>query len=186
LGYSCFSREIILKASEEFDVPEAKLKHAIQDPPVLLDRLKHEKKKSVDFIQNAFLESIQKDDIIYHGLAGHFFTKDIPNVLKVRIIANIDYRIKVIVDKEKVTEEVARKMIHNIDNERSKWSSYVFGADTHSAELYDVVLRIDCLEVDSAVEILYRMAKRPIFQSTPATFKAIQDKLSLTKPEINI
>jgi cytidylate kinase len=185
LDYLCLSREILLKASEEFDVPEAKLKHAIQDPPILLDRLKSEKRKSVDFIQEAFLESIQKDNTIYHGLAGHFFAKDIPNILKVRIIANIDYRIKVIRDKEKVSEEDARKILHNIDNERSKWSTYVFGTDTHSAELYDVVLRIDCLEVDSAVEILFRMAKRPIFKSTPATFKAIQEKLSLLKSEIN-
>jgi len=39
LGYECISRDIILEASKEFDVPEIKLIRAIHDAPGVLDRL---------------------------------------------------------------------------------------------------------------------------------------------------
>ncbi len=44
LGYECISREILLKASKDFNVPEVKIFSAIQDAPSVLDRLKHGKK----------------------------------------------------------------------------------------------------------------------------------------------
>jgi hypothetical protein len=38
LGYQCVSREIIIRASEQFNLPEIKLKRAIHDAPSVLDR----------------------------------------------------------------------------------------------------------------------------------------------------
>jgi hypothetical protein len=39
LGYRCISREVLLEASQLFDIPELKLRRAIHDAPSLLDRL---------------------------------------------------------------------------------------------------------------------------------------------------
>ena len=114
LGYECISREILLKASEDFNVPEVKIIHAIQDAPSVLDRLKHGKKKYIAFIREALLDHIQKDNVLYHGLAGHFFTKDIPNILKIRITANIDYRINAVMKRDNVSNEKARELLNNL------------------------------------------------------------------------
>ncbi|MGD8227785.1 MAG: cytidylate kinase family protein, partial [Desulfobacteraceae bacterium] len=38
LRYDCISREVLLKASEDFDIPEVKLTQAIEDAPSFLDR----------------------------------------------------------------------------------------------------------------------------------------------------
>jgi len=181
LGYECISREILLKASEDFNVPEVKIIQAIQDAPSVLDRIKHGKKKYIAFIREAFLEHIQKDNVIYHGLAGHFFTKDIPNILKIRITANIDYRIKVVMKRDNVTEERAREILKKIDDERSKWSIYLYGIDSKSAQLYDAVVHIDCLNVDGTVELLYNLAQRPCFQTTPESQKKLKDMLIAAK-----
>ena len=43
LGYECISREILLKASKDFNVPEVKIVQAIQDAPSVLDKLKYGK-----------------------------------------------------------------------------------------------------------------------------------------------
>ena len=178
LGYECISREILLKASKDFDVPEVKLLHAIQDAPSIFDRLKDGKRKYTAFIREAFLEYIQKDNVVYHGFAGHFFTREIPNILKVRIIANIDYRIKVVMERENISEEKARKQIYKIDVERRKWSMYLYGIDTNATELYDIVLQIDNLGVDDAVDFLYEIAKRPCFQTTPESQKKLKEMLA--------
>ena len=181
LGYECISREILLKASEDFNVPEVKIFQAIQDAPSVLDRLKHGKKKYIAFIREAFLEHIQKDNVIYHGFAGHFFTQGLPSILKVRVTANIDYRINVVMKRDNVSKEKAREILSKIDAERSKWSMQLYGVDSRSAELFDIVIHIDCLEVNGTVDMLYDLAKRPCFQTTPESKKKLKDMLIAAK-----
>lgn len=186
LGYECVSREILLKASEEFNVPEVKIVSAIEDAPSVLDRLKHGKKKYIAFIRAAFLEQIQKDNVIYHGLAGHFFTKGIPNILKIRVTADIKYRINIVMKRDNVSEEKAREILNKIDAERSKWSTHLYGIDARSPDLYDVVLHIDCLEVNGMTDLLYKLAKRPCFQTTSESQKKLNDMLIAAKAYLAI
>ena len=185
LGYECISREVLLEASKEFNIPEVRLVHAIEDAPSIFDHIKDGKRRYVAFIREAFLDYIQKDNIVYHGFAGHFFTKEIPNILKVRIIANMDFRVKVVMERENISEEKARKLLYKIDVERRKWSMYLYGIDTNTTELYDVILHIDCLQVDGAVDFIYDLAKRPCFQTTPESQKKLKELLEAAKAYTN-
>jgi len=60
LGYECISREMLLNASKDFNIPEIQLTHANHNAPSVLDHLKDEKKKYTAFIREAFLEYIQR------------------------------------------------------------------------------------------------------------------------------
>ena len=177
LGYRCISREILLKASKDFNVPEVKLHQAIQNAPSVLERLKHGKKKYIAFIRKAFLESVQSDNVIYHGLAGQFFTQGLPNILKVRITADFNFRVNVVMKRENVSEEKARQMLTRIDEERSKWSMFLYGIDTNSPDLYDIILHIHTITVTDAVDILYNYAQRSCFQTTDESKKKLKDRL---------
>jgi len=175
LGYECISRDILLEASAHFNVPEAKLVRAIHDAPSFLERFKHGKEKYILFFREAFLEHIQRDNVVYHGLGGHFFLKGISSALKVRIIANLEDRIKEEMRREKISEDEARHMLKKDDEERRKWSMHLYGIDTNDSSLYDVVLHIDTMKVNDAVEILAGMARRPCFQTTPESKNKIND-----------
>jgi len=176
LGYECVSREILLKASKDFDIPEVHLLSALQDAPSIFERFKYGKKKYIAFIREAFLEHILNDNVVYHGFAGQFLAKDIPGILKIRITANIDFRIKRVIANENMTEEEAGKLLDKVDEERRKWSMYLYGIDTKSPELYDIVLNIECLNVDGTVERLVDIAKLPCFQTTVETQLKIKDE----------
>ena len=167
LEYDCISREILLEASDQFNVKEAKLIRALHDAPSFLDRFKHGKEKFTAFIHEVFLGYIQKDNVIYHGLAGHYFARGIPNVLKVRINSAIEERIKEEMRRENISEEEARYLLIKDDEERRKWGMYLYGIDTKDAELYDIVININNITVNDAVEILFNIANRPCFQTTP-------------------
>ena len=41
LHFPCISREILMEASEEFNIPENKLLNAMHDSPTFLDRYHH-------------------------------------------------------------------------------------------------------------------------------------------------
>jgi hypothetical protein len=113
--------------------------------------------------------------VVYHGLAGHFFVKGISNILKVRIIANLEDRIKEEMSRENISEKEARCILKKDDGERRKWSRHLYGIDTNDPRLYDIALHIDDLKVKDAVDILADMARRPCFQTTPESRMKIND-----------
>ena len=90
LGYQCLSRDILLEASERYNIPEIKLIRAIHDAPSIFERFTYSKGHYVAYIRAALLQQVQKDNVVYHGLAGHFLLGGIPHVIKVRIIADLE------------------------------------------------------------------------------------------------
>lgn len=175
LGYECISRDILLEASAHFNIPEVKLVRAIHDAPSILERFQYGKEKYITFFREALLEHVAKDNVVYHGLAGHFFLKGIPSILKVRIIANTQERVKEEMKRELITEKKARYVLLKDDEERRKWGMSLYGIDTKDSSLYDVVLHIDNLKVNDAVEILADIARRPCFQTTDEARRRIND-----------
>jgi len=175
LGYACLSRDILLEASDEFDIPEIKLVRALHDAPTVLERFSHGKERYVSYIRSALLRHVLKDNVVYHGLAGHYLLADIPNVLKVRIIADMEDRVQEEMKRENISAEKARYILKKDDEERRKWSLQLYGTDTWDSRLYDMVLNIKNLNVDDAVEILAETARKPIFQTTPESRRILEN-----------
>ncbi|MBF0399074.1 MAG: cytidylate kinase-like family protein [Desulfobacterales bacterium] len=175
LGYVCISRDILLETSEKFNVPEIKLIRAIHDSPSLLDHVSYGKEAYVAYIQAALLKYLRKDNIVYHGLAGHFFVKDIPHVLKVRIISDFEDRINFEMQREKISRKEAVRILKNDDEQRRKWSLSLYGIDTSDSGLYDLVIHIKKITVDDAADIICHTINQKSFETTPSSQKAIND-----------
>lgn len=175
LHYECVSRDILLEASTEFNIPEIKLVRALHDAPSVLERFKHGKERYLSYYRYTLLKHVQKDNVIYHGLAGHFILRDIPHVLKVRINARMEDRVKEEMKRENITAEKALHILKKDDEERRKWGLQVHGADTWDCRLYDMVLHIGTLTVDDAVQILYDTVTKPTFRTTPESQKILDD-----------
>lgn len=178
LGYSLLSRDILLQASEEFNIPEIRLVRALHDAPSVLERFSHGKERYVAFIQQALLEQVQCDNVVYHGLAGHFFLRGVGHVLKVRIIAEMEDRVRLEMSREGISEREARKILKKDDEERRHWAISLYGVDTVDASLYDLVINVNGMEVDCAVEIICHAAtSSPCFETTDASRAALENLL---------
>ena len=175
LGYECISRDILIEASEQFHIPEIKLIRAIHDAPSVLNRFTHGKEKYVAYIRAALLKHAKNDNLVYHGLAGHFFLEGISHVLKVRVIADMDDRVREEMKREGISAEEARYILRKDDEERRKWGLQLYGIDTWNSSLYDLVVHIRTKKVDDAVSLILHAAKLPCFQTTPESQKMIQN-----------
>ena len=175
LGYRCIAREVILSASEAFDIPEIKFARAIHDAPSFWDKFTYGKEKYVAYFQLAFLNSLQADNVVYHGLAGHFFIKDISHALKVRIIADIEDRAKVRMKREGISRGKALSAIMKDDEERRKWSLHLYGIDTTDPSLYDLIVHIKKMSVIDAADIICHAARLEIFKATDESRAAMDD-----------
>jgi hypothetical protein len=58
---------------------------------------------------------------------------------------------------------------------------HLYGIDTNDPCLYDMVLHIDNMKVNDAVEILGDLARRPCFQTTPKSLAQIRDAFLAAK-----
>ena len=186
LGYECIARDILLEASEEFNIPEIKLIRAIHDAPKVLERFFGGSERYVKYYRSALLQHARKDNIVYHGLAGHFFLKDIPHVLKVRINADIKTRVKEEMLREKISAEEALYILKKDDEERRKWSIQVYGMDPWDSRLYDMVINICTLSLDDAVDIIYGVLQKPTFRTTPESQKLVDDLALSAKEQIEL
>ena len=178
LGYECLSRDILLEASERFNIPEIRLIRAIHDAPSILQRFTYGKEQYVAYIRAALLRHAQKDNMVYHGLAGHFLLRGIPHVLKVRIIADLEDRVAEEMKRENISADEARRILLKDDEERRKWSLKVYGTDTWDPSLYDLLIHIKCVTVADAVEIIKCAVKGSCFQATPEGQRLV-DEMSL-------
>lgn len=185
-GYECVAREAVVEASQEFKVPEVKLVRALHDAPSLLDRFSYGKEKFVALYHLCFLEHLQKDNVVYHGLAGHFLLKGVSHVLKVRILSDMEDRIKLEMEREKISEKDAARILKNDDEERRKWSKHLYGIDTNDPGLYDLLIHIRKITVDDAVDIICHTARLGHFKTTPESKQAFEDLLLAARVKVAI
>jgi cytidylate kinase len=175
LGYECLSRDVLLQASDQFNIPEIKLEQAIKDAPSILERISHGRQRYIAYIQSALTRHLCRDNIVYHGLAGHVLLKNVSHVLKVRIIAALDLRVTIVMDREKLGRRDAASWIAKLDRERRKWTKSLYGVDPWDPSLYDLLLNLPRFEVDDAVELICRSAELKQFKTTAESQKEMED-----------
>ncbi len=175
LGYDCISREVILEASDQFNVPEIKLVRAIHDAPSILERFTHNKQIYVAYIQSALASRVASDNVVYHGLAGHLLLKGIPNVLKVRIMAEMSDRVAAEMQREGISESEAHALLTRDDEERRKWTKALYNVDPWDPSLYDLVICVHRLTVDDAVDLICHAATRKHFETTREARTRLKD-----------
>ena len=175
LGYACISREVLIDASKDFNVPEIKLIHAIENAPSFFDCFSYGREKYIAYIRAALLKQLKQDKIVYHGFTYQFFVKDLPQVLKVRIISETENRIKIVMARDKIPRKKAILLVKKIDEERKKWGLKLYGIDPEDPSLYDLVLNINNVTVKDAVSTICQIARLKQFQTTHESKKSLED-----------
>ena len=179
LDYECISQEVLLEASRTFDLPEQKLFASLHDAPGLMERITHVRQRVIDSIQTALLEHVVRDNVVYHGFAGQILLDGIDHVLKVRVIADMEERINLLMLRQHISRDEAISRIDREDEERVEWYRSVYRIDGSDPRLYDLVLHIGRLAISDACDIVCRTATGKSFQTTPASSAALLD-LALT------
>lgn len=186
LGYEVISREVVLESSEEFNMPEVMLLQAIHNAPSAFGRFIYGKERYMAFIEASLLKQFSKNNIVYHGFAGHHFVKNVPHAIKVRIIADMEQRIRKVMESEGITRKEAIKFLERLDEERVKWSQYFYGMDTRDPLNYDLIINISRLTTDDAVEIIENTIKLETFRTTPDSQQFVEDLFLAARVKLSL
>ncbi len=174
LGYDLFSRDLLFKTSDRFHIPRKTLEKAIHDAPGVFEGYRHTKEIYLAYIRSTLSEMVAGGNIVYHGLAGHVLLNRLPHALKVRIMANLESRVARKI-KEGFSEQKARARIMEDDAQRRKWTKKIYSTDPNDASLYDLVICIDKLSKEDAVDFICQSASKKAFESTSDRTRQARD-----------
>lgn len=88
------------------------------------------------------------------GRSGFFVLKDRPNKVDILITASLENRIARIMSKQNLSREKAQEVIDNVDKARNNYVSRYTGQSRYDARNYNIVLNMDYITEDKAVDII--------------------------------
>jgi len=175
LGYPCLSREVIGQAAEQYGVSQAVLEAALARAPSLRDRVSRDRDKYLAYIRAVVCQHARAGNLIYHGHAGHHLLVGIRHVIRVRVIADIRYRVQAAMKQLNLTSHQAETHIQKVDAARRKWTRFLYGVEWEDPSSYDVVLNLEFLGVPGACDLVTRMAELEMFQATDESRASMED-----------
>jgi cytidylate kinase len=181
LGCPSIGREILVEAATKLGVSVDLLSRKIEHLPSVWDRLTLERRDYIVGLQAALAEHVMSGNLVYHSYAGHILLKDLPCVLRVRIVAPLETRIREAMESEGLSRHLAEASVRRYDEDLARWTRTIYEVDWSDPSLYDIVLNLGQLSVDEASDCVLRLARQPRFAITGDRRTSLQDFLLATK-----
>jgi cytidylate kinase len=186
LGYRCIDRDQIIRKAAAWGVSQDDLRAAIEKPPSFLGQSQHTKYFYLTLIQAALTAEVRTGDAIYHGLAGHLLLGKGSHVLRTRIIAPMEFRIAKVQDTCKYNRRESIAYIEKMDDERRKWTKFLYGVDWADASLYDMIINLEQMSLEEACDAIGFVAQMKCFETTAETQTALDDLARASRVRANL
>ncbi|MEE4242984.1 MAG: response regulator [Desulfopila sp.] len=168
--------EIVAKAAQNSGMPEDKIRNALLAKASIFNRFTHEKERSVAHLRLALADILDMDDLILSGPVTLLLPKRISHVLRVCLVAEARYRVKVAMENGRFSEKQARQQLRQEEENLSAWLKLIEkGSDPWAAELYDIVLPMDKKSPAEAADFILEKAASEVVAKTSASRKALED-----------
>jgi cytidylate kinase len=185
--HNIISRKVLVKVSEDYGVTEKELSQALDRPPKLWERSAgNPRHLYLTFVRAAILDYAVKGCTIYHGNAGHFLLGDVSWVLKVRLIAPMDMRVAMLQKTMDIDWSEAVQYITKIDEDRMKWTRFLYGEDWADPTHFDLVINLKTMTLETACEVIADLTRSPEFTRSPERQKDLQNKALAAKVQAAI
>ena len=160
LGFRCLDRETVAERAAASGIAQEEVLAALLKPPSFIERFQHKRYQYLALFQAALAEEVRTGKVIYHGNAGHLMLKGASPVLKVRVIAPLEKRLAMLQERLKMGRSEAQAYIQKVDEDRRRWTHFLYGVNWEDPALYDLVVNLDTLDISDACEIVATAARR--------------------------
>jgi cytidylate kinase len=175
LGYRCIDRDLVVERAAACGVSQDDIRQSLERPPGFLDRFNHKGYRYLALVQAALAEEVRSGRAIYHGLAGHLLLKGGHPILRVRIVAPMEFRIQMVQERLKCSRSGAIAHIEKVDEDRRKWVQYLYGVDWRDPSLYDLVLNLEYMTIEEACRVISSVVTERRFEFTPECQQKMED-----------
>ncbi len=176
LGYRCLGREENLEAAmKKYRVSPEAFGAAMEKRPSFWERVIGERAAYLAIVRATLCEQSGGDNLVYHGYLGHRLLPGISHVVGVRVIADREYRVQAAMQQQHLTRDKAIGYVEKVDKEQQEWTRFLFGVDWNDSHLYDAVLNLSRMGLESASEMVANLTRRDEFKATAESLQAMRN-----------
>ncbi|HTY77333.1 MAG TPA: cytidylate kinase family protein [Candidatus Bathyarchaeia archaeon] len=190
LGYHYVDQELISDAALRYGVLEEKLSSLDESKPSLFERFDAETRRYITVLQTAVFEFAEQDRVVLMGRASQWLLRGLPHVLRIRVMAPFDRRVKRLAKKlsgqmgEQTNPRTVQDMARRDDQEKLGRMRYLYEVDLRDPSLYDLVINTDKLTIDAAVELVAGTLRRPELATTPDAQQLVTDRALASRVQV--
>jgi cytidylate kinase len=176
LGYRCLGREENLDAVVKmYRVPTEGFAAAMEKRPAFWERVLGERSAYLAIVRATLCEQSGGDNLVYHGYLGHRLLAGISHVIGVRVIADREFRVQAAMQQQRLGPDKALAYVEKVDRERQEWTRFLFGVDWNDSQLYEAVLNLSRMSLETASETVVNLTRGDEFRATAESLKAMQN-----------
>lgn len=178
--------DIVAKAASMSAISQKKIENILINKPSIFNNITHEKERGLAWLKLAMAETLlAADNTLLFGLTGHLVPDEITHVLRVCLIADMNYRVVQAGKETQMGEKEASGLIHKQDKEKAAWTDTLFSQpDPWSASLYDLVIPVDKTSLEEGVSLVVENLRSEVIRPTTASKKAQHDFLLAAQVEV--
>ena len=105
-------------------------------------------------------EIAAEESCVVAGRAAFFVLKAHPNKVRILIRASMAYRMERVMRKQGLSEDEAASVIDRVDTGRENYTKKYAGVSRYDTRNYDLVINMDGLTEDDAVDLIMEYIKR--------------------------
>jgi cytidylate kinase len=190
LGYRYVDQELISEAARRYGLAEEKLSHLDETKPSLFERFDAETRRYITVIQTVLYEFAVDDNVVLMGRGGQWLLRGIPHVLRVRVMAPFESRVKRVAKKmagqlgETVNPRTVSELVRRDDAEKAGRSRYLYEVDVADPALYDLVINTEKLSADAFVETIAALVTRPELATSQAGRQLVADRALASQVQV--
>jgi cytidylate kinase len=190
LGYHYVDHELLEDAVRRYGVAEEKLSHLDETKPSLFERFDTETRHYITVLQTTLLEFAEADNVVLMGRGGQWLLRGIPHVLRLRIIAPFEMRVKQWIRRvaaqsgETPNQRAVVDLIRRDDSEKSGRMRYLYEVDIVDPSLYDLVINTERLKCEPVVEMIERALRRPEMATTDAGLRVVAARALASRVQV--
>lgn len=190
LGYRYVDHELIADAVRRYGLAEDKASHLDESKPSLFERFDAETRHYITVLQTTLLEFAEQDNCVLMGRGGQWLLRGIPQVLRIRLIAPFELRVKQWIKRtaevtgETSNQRAANEFVRRDDTERAGRMRYLYEVDLDDPSLYDVVVNTEKLRYEAAVDMIERAVRRPEMAATPEGRELVASRVLVSRVQV--
>jgi cytidylate kinase len=190
LGYRYVDQDLVSNAAQRYGLLEEKLSHLDESKPSLFERFDAETRRYITVIQTALYEFAEQDNVVLMGRGGQWLLRGIPHVLRVRIMAPSDVRVKRLGKKlagpmgEQTNPRTVTELVRRDDSEKAGRMRYLYEVGITDPALYELVLNTEKLSVGAAVGVIAGAVEQPELGTTPASAQLVADRALASRVQV--
>ena len=149
LEVPCISRDhLISEAAQAAGVSEEALTRQMEHPPSFFDAHAREREIYLSHVRAALSQQAVKGSFVYHGYGAHFLLDDVPNLLRVRVVAPMTFRVAAVMKSQGIDAKEAKNHVHRMGKHREKWVRFLYGVDWRDPSFYDLIVNLEKLSIE--------------------------------------